>query len=400
MRVMGTSTIHAASFFEKIQEILVLILTAFILLILLIGWVRKKFPRLERYFTKISMGGKIPERVKWWSMAIMSFGSLFLYLNCLTCGVGGLTHIPAGDDRTYYDWVCRGVITILPWFVWGCMLAGFIKKYLDKGWFRLPRSMLGAGFLASIIPICTVAAIPIAYGMMLSNRIRVRSVITFLIVVPVLSPVIMVLAVSQIGWQYLLVEIVSIFSLAIATGIIVERYAGVRERGSVRTGCYSCKGCKSNISDSGENSAFIIAWNQFMNLLKYILLGIIIGAILARYVEPNSLTTLFGDEKNFLIGIPGLALIVLIGIPIFICSGQEIVILAPMLSMGLPLGHAIAFAISGNAICITAFPILNATFGKKVTGLLYGSFFFGSILIGLVINVIIWMSSSGFSGKL
>ena len=84
-------------------------------------------------------------------------------------------------------------------------------------------------------------------------------------------------------------------------------------------------------------------------------------------------------------------MIVCIAIPIFICSGEDVIILAPLLLLGLPLGHAIAFAIAGNAICITAIPVLNATFGKKVTALIFAAFFVGAIALGLIINGIVWV---------
>ena len=135
----------------------------------------------------------------------------------------------------------------------------------------------------------------------------------------------------------------------------------------------------------------LAAWDQFVYLFKYIMFGIIMGAAISTFIEPSDLAALFGGaDAGFFQSIPGLVLIVLIAIPLFICSGEDVIILAPLIAMGLPLGHAIAFAIAGNAICITAIPVLNATFGKKVTFLVFTAFFVGSVAIGLIINSIIW----------
>ena len=54
--------------------------------------------------------------------------------------------------------------------------------------------------------------------------------------------------------------------------------------------------------------------------------------------------------------------------------------------MGLPMGHAIAFTISGNAICITSIAILLPAFGKRATYVMIGALFFGSIAAGALIN--------------
>ena len=124
---------------------------------------------------------------------------------------------------------------------------------------------------------------------------------------------------------------------------------------------------------------------------QYILMGIIIGAAISSFVEPGDLINLFGGEDAaFFQSLGGLVLIVLIAIPLFICSGEDVLILTPLIAMGLPLGHAIAFAIAGNAICITAVPVLNATFGKKVTVLIFIAFFVGAIALGLAINALVW----------
>ena len=319
-------------------------------------------------------------------MLVLVLGVIPLYLYCWFCKYMGWDGV--GDDRLFLDWIFRDLLGILPWFVWGCLLAGVVNKYVSIGKIRLPKSMLTAGIFASLLPICSCAAAPMAHGMMMGKQMRFRAVIAFLIVVPVLSPIVFILALSQIGWQYLLVEVVSVFVLAFVMGFLIERFAGVREENGGKKVCYSCQGCKTATMMKHRNSVLLSGWDQFMYLMKYIFLGIIIGAIIATQIESSTITDLFGTNEQVLMGLPGLILIVALAIPIFICSGEDVVILAPILAAGLPLGHAVAFAIGGNAICLTAAPVLNATFGKKVTILLFAGFFFGSILLGMIINLI------------
>lgn len=331
----------------------------------------------------------VPDKVKWWFMASFSIAAIFLYTYCTICKIYG--YDGPGDDRLFLDWIWRDLLGILPWFVWGTVVAGFVMKYLSLGKLRLPKTMIGSGLFASIIPICSCAAVPMAHGMMMGRQMRVRAIITFLIVVPVLSPVMYSLAISRIGWEYLLTLIVSVFALAMLTGIFVEHLAGVKDAENPEKGCTSCEGCKTSHMSRGRSSAMLAAWDQFLYLFKYIMFGIIMGAAIATFIEPGDLATLFGGaDAGFFQSIPGLVLIVLIAIPLFICSGEDVIILAPLIAMGLPLGHAVAFAIAGNAICITAIPVLNATFGKKVTFLVFAAFFVGSIALGLIINSIIW----------
>jgi uncharacterized membrane protein YraQ (UPF0718 family) len=264
-------------------------------------------------------------------------------------------------------------------------------KYMGIGKVRFPKSMLGAGAMASLLPICSCAAVPLAHGLMMGKQIRVRTIITFLIVVPVLSPIVMILALARIGWEYLLIEIISVFALAMVAGIFIERFAGVKEQGACGEGCYSCQGCKSSNMLKSHNSALLASWDQLMYLMKYIFIGLIIGAALSVFIDADTIAQIFGSQGDFWGSIPGLLLIVCISIPLFICSGEDVLILAPLLASGaLPLGHAITFAIAGNAICITSIPVLIATFGKRVTALLVAFFFVGAIILGLIINALAW----------
>ncbi len=373
----------------SIHQFTSMLLIVFTAALILFGWLRKRWKKLDEFLDATVNEAKIPDKFKMWFMGIAAIGAIFLYLYCWVCQITETAGLE--EDRAYLDWLFRDLLGILPWFIWGCVLAGFIVKYMGIGKLRLPKSMLSAGAMASVLPICSCAAVPLAHGMLLGKQMRVRAVITFLIIVPVLSPIVMILAIARIGWEYLLIEIVAVFALAIVTGIFIERYTGVKEQDDKREGCYTCEGCKSSHMYKAQNSALLASWDQFIYLMKYIFVGIIIGAAISVYAEPSTIAQIFGTQADLWGSIPGLILIVCISIPIFICSGEDVLILAPMLATGaLPLGHAIAFAIAGNAICITSIPVLTATFGKKVTVLIVAAFFVGAIAVGLIINTFVW----------
>jgi uncharacterized membrane protein YraQ (UPF0718 family) len=371
-----------------LAEIVATMVICYVIVIFTVDLLRKRSPSFDRKWQQISPNNRLSDRFKWRFMLVMAPLTAITYAYCVYCDL-----IDYGVDtggRDYLHQVFKDILGIMPWFVWGCILAGFIMKHMATGKIKLPKDMLSAGVFASFIPICSCAAVPLAHGMMLGKQMRFRAIIAFLIIVPVMSPVVMVLAIGRIGWWYLLTEIIAVFTLAFVAGIIIERLAGVKERGDSRPGCFSCEGCHTSHMHRKADSALLAGWDQFAYLLKYILFGILLGSAIAVYVEASMLVEIFGSEGDFIGSIPGLVLIVLIAIPIFICSGEDVIILAPLLALGLPLGHAIAFAIGGNAICISSAPVLNATFGRKVTILVFASFFIGCILLGLGINALVW----------
>lgn len=263
-------------------------------------------------------------------------------------------------------------------------------KYFASGRFKMPDSMIGAGIFAAVVPICSCGAIPLIKAMLATGQIRVRTVICFLMVVPVLSPFVILFS-FQLGPLYAITRIVAIFVLAMLAGIVIERLVGVKakEEGG-GPGCYSCKGCNvsssKNPTASNSNSALIAGWDMMIFLLPYIVIGILIGAFIAKYVPAALIGTCLSSD------FVGLITSTSITLPLFLCSGQEIIILAPLMNaslMGanaLPLGHAIAFTIAGTGICMSSIPALIPTIGKKAVAVLVASFWVGSVLLGWAIN--------------
>ncbi len=380
-----------------IVGIFIIILTIYIFVV---DYARKKSKSFDEKFKPYTLDNFISDEKKWWIMVILGIVSVPLFLFCIVCRGGvwedilGITP-PTDIEPTlsaYFHAIYRDIVGILPLIIWACLFAGLIIKLYTQGRLRLPKSMVGAGAFASVLPFCSCAAVPMAHGMMLGRQMRVRAIITFLIVVPVLSPIIYILAIQEIGWVYLLTEIIAVFALAMVTGIIIEKMVGIKEPDDTAPGCYSCEGCKTAHLHRGRETALLAGWDQLIYLMKYIFLGILIGAALSVFIRPEDITSIIGAQTDLFTSLPGLVLVVLVAIPIFICQGQDVIILASLIPMGFPLGHAIAFAIAGNAICISMVPILNATFGKKVTALIFAAFFFGSIALGMIINGIVMLA--------
>jgi len=57
-------------------------------------------------------------------------------------------------------------------------------------------------------------------------------------------------------------------------------------------------------------------------------------------------------------------------------------------SAALPIGHAIAFTFTGTGMCLAAMPPLIATIGKRAASIVICAFYFGSIALGLALNLL------------
>ncbi len=311
-------------------------------------------------------------------MVLAAF-AVVAYGYCYFCGK--TIYEKASHDASFFHVLVAFTVRVFPYFVAGCILAGAIERYVRERSRWLPSSMIGAGVFASLLPICSCAAVPFSYALMATGRIRLRGVITFMMVVPVLNPFVISFAAGVLGWQYTFWRIVSIFALAMTTGVLVEHFLGEREPESAGKACYSCKGCAaSGPSTQPARSALEAAYDLMAFLLPYMIIGIVVGAAFAVFVP----TFVVGRYLSSKFG--GLLLATLIGLPIFLCSGEDVLILAPLLQMGLPMGHAIALTLAGNGICLSSIALLIPLFGRKATVWITLAFLFGSLALGLIIN--------------
>jgi len=117
-------------------------------------------------------------------------------------------------------------------------------------------------------------------------------------------------------------------------------------------------------------------------LVPYMIIGTAMGALVTVYLPP------YVVGKYLSSGFWGLVLAAGIGVPLFLCSGEDILILKPLMDMGLPMGHAIALTLAGNGICISSIALLFPLFGKRATWIITAAFFFGSLGFGLLINAV------------
>ncbi|MFO8056016.1 MAG: permease, partial [bacterium] len=354
-----------------------------VLLVVLIAvpLLRKRWGGLDSIISRSRQwaGSLLSDDFKKVLMTVLTVFAAAVYIYCLTCTDRGTS---PGAHKNIFHVVTRLSIRVFPFFVIGCFLAGVLEKYFRAGRIPFPKSMVGNGVFASLIPMCSCAVVPLAQGMLHLHRVRVRAVITFLMVAPVLNPMVIPLSWGILGLEYLVLRIVAAFALGIITGIVVEKWVGIPEREGGPA--FTCAGCSrsSSFKPGHSGSALMLGWDHLVNLAYYIFIGVAIGAMFSVYLPPGLVGKYLSN------GSVGLLLSVLIGIPIFICAGEETIILAPLMDMGLPMGHAIAFTISGNAICVTSVAMLLPVFGKKTTAIMVGALFVGSLVFGALINAL------------
>jgi len=126
------------------------------------------------------------------------------------------------------------------------------------------------------------------------------------------------------------------------------------------------------------NFAFV----EFMDdIALQFVVGIVIAGLISYLVPDNFFVgTVFSE------GIAGMILMIILGIPIYVCSTTSIPIALALLAKGISPGAAYVFLIAGPATNAASLSILLKLLGKKQTIIYVFSIITGSLVSGLFID--------------
>lgn len=113
----------------------------------------------------------------------------------------------------------------------------------------------------------------------------------------------------------------------------------------------------------------------------WFLVGVLLSALFQRYVPADGFAALFGCSEGF-----GVLLAATIGVPLYACGGGTIPLLQQWLAIGMSMGSAAAFMVTGPATKITNLGALKIVLGLRRFCLYLAfvmAFAFGS---GMVVN--------------
>ncbi len=275
--------------------------------------------------------------------------------------------------------------TVIPVFIVASLLSGFLITKSDR--FKV-RGILGSFALAAILPVCSCGVIPLAKTIIDRGGTGPRDGLIFLATAPLLSPIIILLGIEILGGGYTLVRIVASLILATTIAFIVRPFLSTATAAHVRNGCAmeTCAvgaGAALTIG-AGEHDGSILAAgrNMFTSLIAYVLYGIVLGSLVVAAVPADYVGTIVRS------GVLSLAAATVVGVPINMCAGEEILLLGPLVGMGLSMGHAITFSLASTGICAGSLPLLNAVLGRRATIIMAALYLILPFLLGLLINAL------------
>lgn len=258
----------------------------------------------------------------------------------------------------------------------GIFLAKLIEVLFSRYKSFYPRSPATAFLYGSVVPLCACAVIPMVRSM--RDKLPLRTTIAFVLAAPLLSPTIISLSFTVLGPTYGVLRIVSAFLVAVLGGYVVERWGGVRWNmdGAPATACgKSC--CPLTPRDY-----YVDTLSLFRQILPYVLIGGAAGMFLEMLSPLRTLTALRAAQGPW-----GSVAVILLGAPLYLCNGAEVLLLRPLVHVGgVSMGTAVGFSVTSTAVCVTSFAMLMKFLGTRAAVVLLAHVVGMALLLSFTID--------------
>ena len=242
-------------------------------------------------------------------------------------------------------------------------------------WGVVPASLLG---VAS--PLCMYGTIPIAASFSRSGM-RHDWLAAFMMSSVLLNPQLIMYS-TALGPTALIIRLVSCTVCGIVAGLVVHGFYKDRP-------FFNFDGFEPGAShDTHPNLLLRFLFNLGRNIRAtglYFLLGVLLSALFQRYVPADKFAALFGEANEGF----GVLMAATIGVPLYACGGGTIPLIREWLAMGMSMGSAAAFMLTGPATKITNLGALKIVLGAKRFALYIAFVMAFSLVTGLIVNLIV-----------
>jgi hypothetical protein len=259
---------------------------------------------------------------------------------------------------------------VLPYFLggaaFGAALDVFVKpefalKHLRGGWL----SMAKASVLGMVMPGCSCATMPMAEGLRRKGA-DLGTVTSFLLASPLVSPQTLVLTWAVLGWKFTAARALAAFFGAMMIGAIflwLERnkpgFLDIPAPVPEKKCCSGC-GCSGGEAEEGPRRFWPVFIDILKDLSKYFVLGMAIASLLTVLIPPGFIISYIGSS-----GPLAYIAAVLLGVPLYVCEGEEIPLTLSLLKLGLGPGPAFAFLLGSVGTCIPTMIMSQKLIGRR-----------------------------------
>ncbi|MCF7816543.1 MAG: permease [Kiritimatiellales bacterium] len=252
-------------------------------------------------------------------------------------------------------------VAMAPYLLFGFLMAGVLSVLISKEYVR--RHLGGHGwtqaFKAALVgvpmPICSCGVIPLAASLRKHGASRTATA-SFLASTPQTGIDSLMITYALLGWVYAVFRAVVAFVSGILCGIAVGAVSP-KETEAVPECMDEC--CQPNGTPVIKRILSYGFVSLPRDIARAMVLGIVISGLISGLVPENYFADRMGDS------VAAMFLMLLIGIPLYVCSSGSVPIALAFIKAGISPGAALIFLITGPATNAATLTTLWQIIGRK-----------------------------------
>ena len=269
-----------------------------------------------------------------------------------------------------------------PYLLLGFLIAGVLHVFVPKRFYAryLSRnnklSVVWAALLGVPLPLCSCGVIPTAVGLKNEGASK-GAVASFLIATPQTGIDSILATFSLMGLGFAVVRPVAALVTGVCGGLLVNRL--VRDDSTAFSDAATC-------TVERGNRLWRVLKYAYFDMIQDIGLRLVIGLLVAALINvavPDEFFLSFGKQPLL-----QMLVILVVAVPMYICSTGSIPVAAALMMKGLSPGAALVMLMAGPAVNIASILVVRKSMGSRFTWLYLLTILGFSVLFGLLINAL------------
>lgn len=269
-----------------------------------------------------------------------------------------------------------------PYLLLGFLIAGILHVFVPHNFYTRylskdnKLSVLWAALLGIPLPLCSCGVIPTAIGLK-NERASKGAVASFLIATPQTGIDSILATFSMMGLGFAIVRPTAALITGICGGLLVNRL--VPDDNTASAVACNCR------VETGNRLWRVLKYAYF-DMIQDIGLRLIIGLLLAALINvavPDEFFLTFGKQPLL-----QMLVILVIAVPMYICSTGSIPVAAALMMKGLTPGAALVMLMAGPAVNLASILVVRKSLGRRFTAVYILTIVVFSVLFGLLINAL------------
>ena len=288
------------------------------------------------------------------------------------------------------------------YILFGLLIAGILyiafpkEKIISHLGGNTLYSVIKASFIGVPLPLCSCGVIPTAISLYRQGASK-GATTSFLISTPQTGADSLLVTYSFMGPIFAVYRAITAFVSGIVGGVLVGSLDSGEDVKSPddRFGdaaISNCKVCNEPENPSCEHNHSLAAKTRaalkygfidfFSDIAGHILIGIVLAGVISYFLPDNFFSETIGT------GFVSMLLMIVVGIPLYMCSTASVPVAYAMMLKGVTPGAALVFLMVGPATNMVTISVVGSVMGKRTLGLYLATIAGTSIVLGVLLNMI------------